>query len=372
MKALLNIARVLVGVLFIFSGLIKANDPWGLTYKMEEYFAVWQWDFINTQMALWMSVAMITFEIVAGVALLIGWKPKTFSWLLLLLIIFFTFLTGYAVFSGKIKTCGCFGDCIPLEAYQSFIKDLILLALILFIFVNRGKIKPLFNNQVSGSALLTVAAACVVLMMNVTRSLPYVDCLPYAKGKNLLQQMQPPPGSVPDSVVVMFVYKKDGKEVKFDAQHFPADFNDSTYTYVERRDEVVRKGNAEPKIQDLAFRTSNGGDTTKALLESKGRYLLLFAKDFTAPPAWQELFNKIYLKAREKNIPVYLVTNMDKAAEAWFNEKNNYKLPILTCDGTVMKTFLRSKVGYVGMNGAVVEEKRSGGDLNDAVKWMNQ
>ncbi|MFM9909793.1 MAG: MauE/DoxX family redox-associated membrane protein, partial [Chitinophagaceae bacterium] len=119
MKILINIARIIVGVLFIFSGLVKANDPLGLSYKMQEFFELWGMHALNSY-TLTFSVAMIAFEIIAGVAILVGWKMNLFSWLLLLLILFFTFLTGYAVITGKPKECGCFGDCIPLTAIQSF------------------------------------------------------------------------------------------------------------------------------------------------------------------------------------------------------------------------------------------------------------
>src|SRR5882762_7049424 len=135
MKSLINIARFIVGVLFIFSGLVKADDPLGLSYKMQEFLEVWHFHWLDNY-TLAFSVLMIVFEIVAGVAILLGWRMKLFSWLLLLLIVFFTFLTGYAYLSGKIRECGCFGNCIPLTAGESFTKDLVLLALILFLFIN--------------------------------------------------------------------------------------------------------------------------------------------------------------------------------------------------------------------------------------------
>jgi uncharacterized membrane protein YphA (DoxX/SURF4 family) len=130
----LTVIRIFVGVLFIFSGLIKANDPWGLAYKMGEFFEIWatKENFLPALMH-WMdgykllfSVLMITFEIIAGVALIIGYRFKLFAYLILLLTVFFTFLTAYALFSGHIKECGCFGDCIKLQANESFMKDLIL------------------------------------------------------------------------------------------------------------------------------------------------------------------------------------------------------------------------------------------------------
>jgi DoxX. len=136
MKPAVNIARILVGLLFIFSGLVKANDPLGLSYKMQEFFELWGIPQFNSWTLL-MSVLMNAFEIIAGFALLLGWRIKLFSWLLLLLIIFFTFLTGYAYFSGKFRNCGCFGDCLPITPGTSFIKDLILLVLIGFFSGNR-------------------------------------------------------------------------------------------------------------------------------------------------------------------------------------------------------------------------------------------
>src|ERR1700738_4025586 len=133
MKILISIVRFIVGVLFIFSGLVKANDPLGLSYKMQEFFEVWNFHWLDN-FTLAFSIIMIVFEIVAGGAVRLGWQMKLFSWLLLILIVFFTFLTGYAYLSGKVRECGCFGDCIPLTAGESFVKDLVLLALILFLF----------------------------------------------------------------------------------------------------------------------------------------------------------------------------------------------------------------------------------------------
>src|SRR6266576_528985 len=155
MKTIVNIARIIVGVLFIFSGLVKANDPLGLSYKMQEFFEVWNFHWLDN-FTLGFSILMIVFEIVAGVAILLGWRMRLFSWLLLLLIIFFTFLTGYAYLSGKVRECGCFGDCIPLTAGQSFTKDLILLVLILFLFFTQKSIKPLLT-QVASLAILVLS-----------------------------------------------------------------------------------------------------------------------------------------------------------------------------------------------------------------------
>jgi uncharacterized membrane protein YphA (DoxX/SURF4 family) len=371
MKNLVQVTRFIVGILFIFSGLIKANDPSGLAYKMDEYFAVWGWNWA-ADYTIGLSIAMNVFEIVSGVALLLGWLPKLNSRLLLLLIVFFTFLTGYAVFSGKIKTCGCFGDCIPLQAHQSFIKDLILLGLILILVKYHYYIKPVLPLRANLFLVLFSMGFAFWGQLNVLKHLPYIDCLPYAIGSNLLEKMQPPPGSIPDSVAVLYTYRVNGQTVSFDANSFPEDFDESKYEFVKRENKIVRKGSGVPPIQDLALITATGTDTTKALLSSGAPYLLFFAKDFDgSQPLWYDLFAKIVSQATEKQIPIFITTNQPANAQLFFNQTKNYKLPVLTCDGTVMKSMLRSKTGIIAMNGAIVKGKWAEEDMNDIVRFLN-
>ena len=141
MKISVRLVQIFVGVLFIVSGLVKANDPIGLGYKMQEFFELWsegfaQGNFIKNSLdffhksSLTLSIILITLEIMVGIALLMAWKKKLILWMLLLLIIFFTFLTGFAYLSGKFTNCGCFGDCLPITPLTSFLKDILLLLLI--------------------------------------------------------------------------------------------------------------------------------------------------------------------------------------------------------------------------------------------------
>ena len=223
MKFILQLFRIIVGILFIFSGLIKANDPSGLSYKMQEFFEVWNITFLN-DFTLVFSILMIAFEIIAGVAVLLGWKFELFSWLLFVLIIFFTFLTGYAVLSGKIRECGCFGDCIKLTADQSFYKDLILFFMIGLLLLKQKNIQPITGNIFSIIILLFTSFGSFFVQWHVLQHLPYIDCLPYKVGVDIQEGMKAPAGSVPDSTVINFVYSKNGQEVEFDTDHFPNDF----------------------------------------------------------------------------------------------------------------------------------------------------
>ncbi len=359
-KYSLLVIRWLVGLLFIFSGLVKANDPLGLSYKMQEFFEAWNWYFFNDY-TLAFSLVMNVFEVLAGVALIIGWRMKLFSWLLLLLIIFFSFLTGYAMFSGKIKTCGCFGDCLPLTPAQSFTKDLILLVLILILFMYRKKITSSVNPIVAIVLLVACVAVVGELQAHVMKHLPVVDCLPYKKGNNIIKEMQPPPNAIPDSVVMVFKYRKNGEVKEYTAETLPADL-DSTYEFIDRTDKVVRKGNATPAIADFALFTMNDTDTTDALLQSQDKYVLLFAKDFSNFQKWMnDDFKKLMQELQQKHIHFYIVTADKQNAEKIIG---NLPADFLLSDGTVIKTAARVNATYFLMHGADIVDKFSYVDLN--------
>ena len=136
MKYLTYFSRLIVGILFIFSGLIKANDTIGFSYKLEEYFSA---DVLNLEflipLALVMAAVICVFEVVAGIMVLIGSRPKITNWSLMLMIIFFTFLTFYSAYFNKVTDCGCFGDAIKLTPWGSFIKDVILIFFISILFI---------------------------------------------------------------------------------------------------------------------------------------------------------------------------------------------------------------------------------------------
>ena len=329
--------------MFIFSGLIKANDPLGLSYKMQEFFEIWGWGSLNN-FTLAFSVLMIAFEIIAGIAVLVGWRMNIFSWLLLLLTIFFTFLTGYALFSGKVRECGCFGDCIPLSAQQSFVKDLVLLVLIVLIFISRHAIKSALPARTAVSVLAASVLFAFGFQWYVLKHLPVLHCLPYKKGKNIAQQMMILPGAIPDSTVINFVYEKNGKEVEFTADRFPADFDESAYHFVKRYDKLVRKGNAETPIKDFALATADGNDTTQAVLQSHGHSIFMFTKGIAAgDTGWMANFRQVYHQARMKKIPLYIITNDFNNVTAWAgNAGITNDVHILKCDYVAIKTAARA------------------------------
>jgi len=383
-------------VLFIFSGLVKANDPLGLSYKMKEFFEKWNegleqgsfflkdilinlFQFLHDH-SLSLSVFMIAFEILAGVALLLGWRMKLFSWLLLLLILFFTFLTGYAFYSGKFTNCGCFGDCIPITPKTSFLKDIALTVLILFLFKYRKNIRPYFSSTTNFWIMTAVTVFSFGLQWYVLNYLPLLDCLPFKKGNIISEKMKPPPGSVPDSFAIRFVYEKNGKQFEFSPAELPADLN--AYTFKDRVDKLVRKGNAEPPIKGFSLSgrefidSTNGkekrNDSTSIIL-SQPYCFLLFCENFSTPVRdWQKDFEELISIASQKGIPAYIVTASLNEAAIALRKTPFSNLQVFECDFTAIRTAARTNPCLYLLKQGTVINKWSYKKISQAKGYLPQ
>ncbi|TCZ73256.1 BT_3928 family protein [Flaviaesturariibacter aridisoli] len=369
MRTVTNVIRILVGVLFIVSGLVKANDPLGLGYKMEEFFEVW-----NTSLqagsffakdalirlfqylhghSLALSVLMIALEIVAGVALLLGlWRRWVLNGLALL-IVFFTFLTAYAFLSGKFRSCGCFGDCLPITPLASFLKDVALVLMIGWLIVFQRYIQPLFSHRANRMLFLLSIVFSFVFQWYMLRFLPAVDCLPYKVGKNIPEGMKIPAGAVPDSFAMKFIYEKDGKRYSFGISEFPSDL--ASYKFIDREQTLVRKGNAEAPIKGFSL-TSDAGDVTEQVL-AEPKAVLVFALDFKELNKWMPAFRNWYAQARSKNVPLFVVTPQVAQGKVLFNSAGLPEVVFLSCDNTAVKTAARANPTVMLVEKGTIRDK---------------
>lgn len=341
MKIVVTVIRIIVGLLFIFSGLVKANDPLGLSYKMQEFFEIWNLHQFNSW-SLLMSVLMNAFEIIAGTALIVGWRIKLFSWLLLLLIIFFTFLTGYTYITGMPKNCGCFGDCLPISSKTSFLKDVALTIMIVFLFWKQKYIKPFLSNTFTTIKMIGVTIFAFGFQWYTLNYMPVVDCMPFKVGNNIPEKMKMPANSIPDSTVITFVYDKNGQTVEFTATDFPADFKVPPYKLIKRYDKIIRNGsNNEPPIKGFVLSGETKIDST-AIVLSQPYAILLFIENFSIPVSkWDKKFAEVYAAAKEKNIPVYIVTSQPDIAKKEIAKTAFADIVILSCDFTAVRTAAR-------------------------------
>ena len=369
MKLTVTIARILTGLLFIFSGLVKAIDPRGLAYKMQEFFEAWANDgyfkglmeMLN-HYALPFSITMITLEVVVGVALLIGWQKKLTTWILLLLMLLFTFLTSYVLFSGKIRACGCFGDCIPLTPIQTFSKDIVLLILAILLLMQRKYITPIAKPFFSFLYILLTTVLTLWLQFHVLKHLPTVDCLPYKKGNDLLQLMKMPADAVPDKYDYVFVYEKNGGKKDFAVSALP----DSTWKFSERKEILVQKGkNNVPAISDFSL-SSEEGNVTQSILANPNEYYFVFIKELPNDSKdWIAALQRISIMAKQQSKDFYVVTSERDVIAKFLGEKNVNFDGLLTCDAIVIKTVARVNPTLYKMKGAVVQGKWAGADFEN-------
>ncbi|RZL09692.1 MAG: DoxX family protein, partial [Pedobacter sp.] len=242
MKHITRIIAVLVGLLLIFSGAIKLNDPVGTAIKLEEYFEVFATDFgsffhVFTPLALYLSIFLSSIEIILGVALIIRWRSKLVLILLLLMMVFFTFLTFYSAYFNKVTDCGCFGDAIKLTPWESFTKDIVLDVALIFLLIFRRYLTPLFTEKVGAIIVAVTAILCVATGVSAYQHLPYIDFRAYKVGNHIPSMMK-----TSADLKYKYVMEKDGKTQDFDT--YPTD---TTWKFKEM---VLLNPEAQPKITD--------------------------------------------------------------------------------------------------------------------------
>ncbi|HEY1021370.1 MAG TPA: BT_3928 family protein [Flavisolibacter sp.] len=386
MRIAVKAVQIIVGILFIISGLVKANDPIGLSYKMQEFFELWSEGFSSGSfvanalaamhgVSLGLSVFMITLEVVAGVALLLGWKKNAVLWLLLALIVFFTFLTGYAYLSGKFTNCGCFGDCLPITPLASFLKDMVLLILIFFLFIGQKHIRPVFTPDIRAAVLSLSLILSLVLQWYVLGNLPIADCLPFKKGNNLSAQMKPPPGAVPDSFAIRFIYEKGGKQYEFAPENLPDDF--TTYTFIDRKQSLVRKGNADAPIKGFTLTndtkdsvTGNTVDYTAELLSAQ-KAVLLFARHFDNAD-WIVETKPLIQAAAKQRIPVAVASSSFSKAKEAFEKAGVTGAEFYNTDFSIVRTVARTNPTVLYLENGTVVRKWSAAEISESAEWFSE
>lgn len=357
MKIILWILRIIVGGLFIFSGLVKANDPLGLSYKMNEFFEVWHMPWAE-KYSLLLSITMIGFEIIAGVALLLGAAFRVFSFLLLLLTAFFTFLTAYVLFSGKIKECGCFGDCIKITNEETFWKDVVLLVFVIVLFILRKKIKPIFSGYPTASLMILTTFLAFGIQWWALEHLPFYDCLPYKIGTNIKEKTQPPPGSTPDVYSDIFIYEKDGIKKEFTTDNYP--WEDTTWKYVDRITKLVKKGNAEPEIKDFVITDLSGNEHTDEILSEPYVFLLFLKDPEKARTDNAASLQSLIKKCNQLNIPFYVLASGNlEGSKNWLQQNGLIPNDMLMFDLVANKSALRSNPGLMLLQQGVIRGKWS-------------
>ena len=310
LKLITQIARILVGALFIFSGFVKLVDPIGSQYKFQEYFSegVLNMEFLIPY-ALPFAILLIIAEILLGVMVLIGYKPKFTVFSLFILTLVFLFLTWYSAYYNKVTDCGCFGDAIKLSTWETFYKNVILIALIIILLIKIEFVTPLFKGKTPKLITFLSLAAFLFITQHVLTHLPLIDFRAYAIGKNIPEGME---------------YKDDGEI---------------------------------PPVHDFMLEDEQTDLAPELLKKEKVMLVIIYdleKVDVNGLPAIKE----VTTKAIAKGYTVYGVSASFTDDLMLAKEKYNLPFNFLFCDETTLKTMIRANPGVVILNkGTVVEKK---------------
>lgn len=356
-------SRFFVGFLFIISGLIKLNDPLGFSYKLAEYFSepVFNLPFL-TPFSFYLALFLVIVEVLLGIMLLIGYKTKFTIWSLLLMIVFFTFLTFYSAYYNVVKDCGCFGDALHLTPWQSFTKDVVLLFFILILFINKKLIKPLFFNSGFQNAIVFLGlAACIFMAYSVLNHLPIIDFRPYKVGTNIQKGMKIPEGAPKSVVEMVFIYKVNGVNQEFaekDLMNIPEGAE-----FVDRKDKVISEGYVPP-IHDFTM-TKDGSDYKDELLQEP-KLLMIVTYDLAiAEELGMQKLQKLNHDATSKGYKVIGMTNSSEEEIEKAQKKYNLKFDFYTCDAIALKTIERANPSIIILEKGTVKQKVHYNDIPD-------
>lgn len=345
-KILDQFSRFFVGALFIFSGLIKLNDPIGTQIKMEEYFEVFADDvgsFFNffIPWSLEIGMVMIILELALGVAILVFWRMKWTGWILLLLMVFFTFLTFYSAYFNKVTDCGCFGDAIKLTPWQSFTKDIVLMVFVMHLFWYKHRYVPVLRTREGDTVIIAVSAICLFLGVYAIRHLPFIDFRAYRVGNNIPLQMQPP-----EQPIIEYIFEKDGNQVKSLKY-----LTEGGYKYVSSR--VTNEDKIKPKITDYSVTSPEGEDKTPYSFEGNKLMIVIANADKASLKnisAIRELTQKL-----EGKVESMILTGSSNESIEKLRHENQLAIPFYFVDATVLKTMIRSNPGIaLWKNGTVL------------------
>ncbi len=353
-----QVIRFFTGGLFIFSGLIKLNDPIGTEIKLEEYFEVFANDFseffhLFIPAALEIGMVLIILEVVIGFAVLINFRMNITTRVLLGLIVFFTFLTFYSAYFNKVTDCGCFGDAIPLTPWQSFTKDIILLFFILHLFWYRDGYKPVLPAKVANVFLSGLTAISLFLGIYAIWHLPFIDFRPYGVGDSIPFNMIPE-----EQPIFEYVFEKDGEEVR-SAQYL---LEENGYSYISAG--VINESKTIPKITDYNVWNPEEGDITQQTFTGKKLFLIIVDVKKANLEYMEDISDLI--SGLEEDIEPMILTSSDPSVIEPFRHEHQLAIPYYFSDATVLKAMIRSVPGIMILKNGTVRGKWHFNDVPDS------
>jgi len=358
-----NICRTILAVVFLFSGFVKAVDPMGTQYKIEDYLqAFGMLSIQHSIIPLLLSIGIAMLEFIIGAFFLLGIRRVTASLLSLVLMIFYTPLTLYIAIKNPVGDCGCFGDALILTNWETFLKNVILLICAVLVWRYKRLIYRFVSEKFDWLVSLYSCLFALALCSYCLYYLPVLDFRPYKIGTDIPEAMSVPPGKHLSELQTVFLMKKGGTEKEFTVDNYP----DSTWTYVDRRTIVVKKG-YEPSISDFSMiDIDTGNDISQQVLsDSNYTFLLVSPRIEEADDSHIDLINALYEYCHTNGYHFYALTSSpDDEIEDW-RDKTGAEYPFCQVDNIILKTIIRSNPGLLLLKHGTILNKWSNNGLFD-------
>ncbi|MEG1685078.1 MAG: DoxX family protein [Bacteroides sp.] len=358
-----NICRFVLAFVFIFSGFVKAVDPFGTQYKIQDYLeAFGMTAFFPSFFPFFGSVMLFTVEFTLGIYFLFGIRRRLGTSLMLVFMTFMTVLTLYLAIKNPVSDCGCFGDAFTLTNWQTFWKNMVLFIAAISTFVWGNFIIRLVSEKLQWLISLYTLIFILGVSFYCVAYLPIFDFRPYKVGTSIPQGMAIPDDAKRSVYESVFILEKDGIKKEFTLANYP----DSTWTFVDSRSLLIEKG-YEPAIHDFSVvRTDDQEDITEQILQDKGYTFLLIAPRIEeADDSNIDLINEIYDYSVERGYSFYCLTSSPVLQMEQWRDKTGAEYPFCETDVITLKTIVRSNPGLVLIKDGVILNKWSRSDLPD-------
>ena len=356
-----TVCRFVLAIVFIFSGFVKAIDPLGTQYKIQDYFDAFGWAGIfPDNIPFLASVLLGMLEFCLGVYLFFGIRRIIAPRAVVAVMALMTPLTFWLALDNPVSDCGCFGDAVVLTNWETFGKNVVLLVMSLVVLKWRKRIFPLVTTRFDWLIALYGFLYILCVTIYCYRHLPVFDFRPYYVGADIRQGMEIPEGEEPTELETRFVLQKDGVEKEFTLDNYP----DSTWTFVDSR-MVVKKQGYEPPIHDFSMiRYEDGEDITEQVLADEGYTFLLVAHQLGLTNESRiDLINELYDYCLEYGYAFYCLTSSSDEDVFKWQEDTGAEYPFCLMDNTTLRTMVRSNPGLILLKKGEVVRKWSVVDI---------
>ena len=355
MKYIRLLSRIIPGVVFIFSGFVKAVDPLGSAYKFADYFTAFKLGFLEF-LALPLGVLLSAFELVLGMTLILGYRKRVVFSITLWFMAFFTVLTFILALFNPVTDCGCFGDALILTNWETFLKNVVLMGFVLVLWFDRKRESA--GRPVLGEWMVIAGLYVMASLFSAWnyRHLPLIDFRPYEVGTVISEKMLVPEGMPTDEYETSLIYRnrETGKSSTFTLEDYPRDTLLWEFETSESR--LVSKG-YEPPIHDFALMDENGFDLSEEILQDKAYSLIMISHDLAhaRPEALQGAVDWSQLEILAGDFSFYAVSSSTSSVIESVAGELGLSYRFLAADEIMLKTIVRSNPGFMLLkNGAII------------------